>query len=327
MKYIALVFVFVICFAGAYFLSLPPAPPKRATLYWWPEGIGKTAQSWFIPLQQEFLRHGYLLETQDKHPIDKSDLIIFAQPNFPQHLPTDKKLYAWGWESPLYLNQPLSPRNTPHFKKIFTFRRDLVDNQKTFYLPCGILLHPALPPSPKTILVAQVATNNKMPSYEERRTAIRWFVTHHPEDLHFYGSYWETLRRDLTPEQQAAFDSAYKGYAKDKYQTLSQARFTLAYENVNANDYVSEKIYDALLSDSVPIYLGAPNITDYVPADCFINKNDFPSYEVLYDYIKNMPEEQYQKYKTCAQKFLASPAGQKLTGHARAKQLADEIFN
>lgn len=38
-----------------------------------------------------------------------------------------------------------------------------------------------------------------------------------------------------------------------------------AMENSIAKDYVSEKVYHALVAGCVPIYWGAPNIEDYVP--------------------------------------------------------------
>lgn len=36
-------------------------------------------------------------------------------------------------------------------------------------------------------------------------------------------------------------------------------------ENTIAKDYVTEKLYDGLVAGCVPIYLGAPNIYDYIP--------------------------------------------------------------
>jgi tryptophanyl-tRNA synthetase len=37
-------------------------------------------------------------------------------------------------------------------------------------------------------------------------------------------------------------------------------------ENSNEYDYVTEKVYDALAAGCVPIYYGAPNIGNYIPA-------------------------------------------------------------
>jgi hypothetical protein len=43
-------------------------------------------------------------------------------------------------------------------------------------------------------------------------------------------------------------------------------------ENSQAQDYVSEKVYDALAAGCVPIYWGAANVNEYVPhASALIN--------------------------------------------------------
>ena len=59
-------------------------------------------------------------------------------------------------------------------------------------------------------------------------------------------------------------------------QTIAGYKFTLAFENAVAEDYVTEKLYHPLVAGSVPVYLGAPNVGQLVPAsDCYIDVNDF----------------------------------------------------
>jgi Glycosyltransferase family 10 (fucosyltransferase) C-term/Fucosyltransferase, N-terminal len=58
--------------------------------------------------------------------------------------------------------------------------------------------------------------------------------------------------------------------------TLSRYKFTLAFENSVAPDYVTEKFFDPLIAGSVPVYLGAPNVADFAPGDhCFIDVTEF----------------------------------------------------
>lgn len=53
-------------------------------------------------------------------------------------------------------------------------------------------------------------------------------------------------------------------------------KFTLAFENTIAEDYVTDKFFDALIAGSVPVYLGAPNVADFAPApNAFIDVADF----------------------------------------------------
>lgn len=49
-------------------------------------------------------------------------------------------------------------------------------------------------------------------------------------------------------------------------EVMKDYRFTIAFENAIADDYVTEKFYEPLLSGSVPVYLGAPNIDRFAPS-------------------------------------------------------------
>lgn len=81
-----------------------------------------------------------------------------------------------------------------------------------------------------------------------------------------------------------------------KAKTISSYKFTLAFENAVAIDYVTEKFFHPLILGSVPVYLGAPNINDFAPGDnCFINVNDFPSVKALSEYLLELNADQ-KKY-------------------------------
>jgi hypothetical protein len=48
----------------------------------------------------------------------------------------------------------------------------------------------------------------------------------------------------------------------------------LAFENLQVNDYVSEKVFEGLFAGAVPVYRGAKEISNFMPADdSFINAN------------------------------------------------------
>lgn len=52
----------------------------------------------------------------------------------------------------------------------------------------------------------------------------------------------------------------------DKVEALKHYKFSLAFENSNEEDYVTEKFFQSLVAGSVPIVVGAPNIQDFAPA-------------------------------------------------------------
>ncbi|XP_052192745.1 glycoprotein 3-alpha-L-fucosyltransferase A [Diospyros lotus] len=52
----------------------------------------------------------------------------------------------------------------------------------------------------------------------------------------------------------------------DKVETLRRYKFSLAFENSNEEDYVTEKFFQSLVAGSVPVVVGAPNIQDFAPS-------------------------------------------------------------
>ena len=65
-------------------------------------------------------------------------------------------------------------------------------------------------------------------------------------------------------------------WMETKLDLMRPYKFHLAFENGNVEDYVTEKVYTALAAGTLPIYLGAPNIRDFVPDHSIVDvTNDF----------------------------------------------------
>eukprot|EP00850_Spirogloea_muscicola_P019814 SM000200S05804 [mRNA] locus=s200:10930:12586:+ [translate_table: standard] len=56
-------------------------------------------------------------------------------------------------------------------------------------------------------------------------------------------------------------------YKEDKLGALQHYKFSLAFENTNEKDYVTEKFWQSLVVGAVPIVVGAPNILDFAPSN------------------------------------------------------------
>eukprot|EP01064_Diplonema_japonicum_P017017 TRINITY_DN25077_c0_g1_i1.p1 TRINITY_DN25077_c0_g1~~TRINITY_DN25077_c0_g1_i1.p1 ORF type:complete len:495 (+),score=23.69 TRINITY_DN25077_c0_g1_i1:46-1485(+) len=62
--------------------------------------------------------------------------------------------------------------------------------------------------------------------------------------------------------------------------------FSLVVENSVSVDYVTEKVYEPLMAGSIPIYLGAPNVENFLPTTgCVVKASDFPSISSLVSYL------------------------------------------
>lgn len=82
-------------------------------------------------------------------------------------------------------------------------------------------------------------------------------------DIDFYGYGWEGIT-----------DSRYKGAFDNKEITLSEYEFSIAIENSCEKGYTTEKFFDCLLCNTIPIYFGNPNIDNIYPKDSFLKLID-----------------------------------------------------
>ena len=75
---------------------------------------------------------------------------------------------------------------------------------------------------------------------------------------------------------------------EDKLAFLRTGKFTLACENSAVPDYVTEKIVHAFAAHTVPIYWGAPNVSeDFNPA-AFVDCSRFPSLEAVAEEVRRL---------------------------------------
>ncbi|MDO8586173.1 MAG: glycosyltransferase family 10 [Armatimonadota bacterium] len=102
---------------------------------------------------------------------------------------------------------------------------------------------------------------------------------------------------------------SYIGTVPDKDETLSHYRFCLCYENqFNRPGYMTEKIFDCFVSGTIPIYLGATNVDEYVPRSAFIWMKDIPDFSALHTFMKSMTSAEFNKMQRAGQEFLDSEA-------------------
>lgn len=159
--------------------------------------------------------------------------------------------------------------------------------------------------------------------YSERVKSIKWFERNAPEDFNLYGKKWNLSGRIATrfgalihsiekkiPFKKKPFPS-WKGEILDKQEILYKSRFSIVYENIQGlNGYITEKIFDAFVAGNVPVYWGAPDIFEYIPKDCFIDRRKFQNHKKLHEYLKDMPENQYLNYQENIKDFLKNKSAE-----------------
>lgn len=234
-----------------------------------------------------------------------------------------EKLVLVMWEPPSVQPELYDPKTHALFGKIFTWDDDLVDQKKFFKFH-----YPALSPrilnTPLfeekkfcTMICRRLTSKHPKELYSERRRAIRFFESKPEGEFDLFGYGWKKKKH-----------KNYQGPLDNKIETLKKYKFSICYENTkDVNGYISEKIFDCFAAGVVPIYLGASNITDFIPADCFIDKRAFATYEELYKFLKAMTKEQYQCYLDKADEFLKSEKAKIFTNEYFVDSFLKELEN
>lgn len=156
--------------------------------------------------------------------------------------------------------------------------------------------------------------------YKERLEAICYFADR--PGFWLFGMGWDQPR-GLAKRYFLAAQQAGANPVDDKLQAMSGFKFALCFENCVFPGYVTEKIFDCFFAGCVPIYYGSPDITDFVPAETFIDFRRFASFAELDRYLQSLSEAKARRYIEAARNFLASQAFDKYY----VDTLAQEMMN
>jgi alpha(1,3/1,4) fucosyltransferase len=138
------------------------------------------------------------------------------------------------------------------------------------------------------------------PSMRVGKTWVPWTVKRPWLDLQ---RRWQQMR---PPPLLVAARSVYKGAAASKADVLGSYTFALCFENCILKGWITEKIFDCLFAGTVPVYWGAPEIAEVVPADCFIDMRQFTGYDDLRKFLRSLSGEAIARYRRCGREFLQS---------------------
>lgn len=141
--------------------------------------------------------------------------------------------------------------------------------------------------------------------YHKRLETILHFAGH--PGFRLYGVGWAEPPPGRSAGVQERILGCYGGEVADKNSVLSRFRFALCIENTVFPGYISEKLFDAMAAGTIPIYLGAPDVSDYVPEDCYIDMRRFSNHEQLAGFIEEMSPQDAEPYHVAARRFTESP--------------------
>jgi len=269
-----------------------------------------------VLLKYELEKQGFDLCTQDINPIIDSEFVIYS--DLPSnHTFENPNSYLIIWESEVIINRNWDKKNFKYFKKIFTWNDEYVDNDVFFKInfPHHLIREDLEKKSSLCCLVA----GNKVSShpnelYSKRLEVIKWFEKHKPSELDLYGPNWDKLVLENRYLNYISFklnlkvnNKVYRGLIGNKTKDLGKYKFSICFENAKGYPgYITEKIFDCFCSNIVPVYMGPPNILDYIPGNCFINYNSFDTINLLVDFLEEMSDATYNEYLKNINNFLNS---------------------
>ena len=300
----------------------------------------------YIELKNELKLNSIDLKTQDLRITDP-EFIIFndmSPLNVLKSLNGIKK-FLIIFESEIIKPQNWNLKLHKYFEKIFTWNDDIIDNKK--YFKINFANNFIFPESFKSFsdrsIFSLIIAGNKMVMHEkelysERLKTIRWFEKNSRDDFKLFGFGWDMvtfkgfarplnripgLRKFLGKNK---FPS-YCGKVDSKFETLSNAKFSICYENAkDITGYITEKIFDCFFAGCIPVYWGISNPSDVFGDGTFIDRRKFNSHEDLLNYLKNISEEEYTEIQENILKFCFNEKNGKFSNNFFVKQISEQIL-
>jgi hypothetical protein len=158
---------------------------------------------------------------------------------------------------------------------------------------------------------------------DKRLEVMRWFERHAPQDFALFGSRWDrpTKRPGIAGRLMTRVHglralwrpggefSTYRGPIDSKDSVLRRARYSVCYENVRGGPgYITEKIFDCWLFGCLPVYIGASDIAQRVPPECFIDGDAFDSPAALHAALHAITPDEFAWRRSRISAFLDSDA-------------------
>ncbi len=155
-------------------------------------------------------------------------------------------------------------------------------------------------------------TNNHQELYSQRIAVMAQLAEYDLVDL--YGHNWDKWYSRTSLwwpywSNYSVLRRIYQGSCASKLDVLSQYYFCLCFENSTMLGYVTEKLFDCLYAGTIPIYLGAQDIEEWIPKDVYIDYRQFANIACLTEKLQSMSTREILGYQEAGRDFLQSQSG------------------
>jgi hypothetical protein len=117
------------------------------------------------------------------------------------------------------------------------------------------------------------------------------------------------------------------GRVPDKVKFISDYKFNIAFENSSHPGYATEKLMEALVTNTIPIYWGDPKIGNDFNTKAFINCHEFESMNDVIEQVKKVDQDEdlYRQY--LSEPLLVDNKETDFCNEEKVLQRFEEIFS
>ena len=294
--------------------------------------------------------------TADILPIDEADVAIYmAQPPSPSAIAEDKrarprlKSILVLPETALGARYMFNRRNHEGCDAIFTYNDLLVDHRRYFPFPPRAYDRDRIRVGRafEARRVGCLVGTNRPLRFRSGLFAMRKGWKFSLQDWVDYAfcpgeliTYRTSVGRQCARYEPGTFDIYGEGWDADAetkavcrgiptrstLDYIGEYRYYFAFEN-HASDcsLISERIWDALWGDAVPVYMGHTRIADFIPRDCFVDATQFENAADLLDWLRSSPKTEWDRYRSAGRDFTRSKAIEPYLPESFARQFLETL--
>ena len=116
-------------------------------------------------------------------------------------------------------------------------------------------------PEKKKSLICIQSDKQFLVGHKKRIKFLKSFASQYPYEIDLSGKARQLL----------GFKGGGEDYVVDKYATLKEYKYCMAFDNGQYKNYFGTQFTDAILAWTVPVYWGSPNIDEFFPEDSYIS--------------------------------------------------------
>jgi alpha(1,3/1,4) fucosyltransferase len=310
----------------------------------------------YVGLYKKAREHNITMNTADLVPAEQADIVVYMLQPAPNEILAfkrknpGKKALLILLETSVGAAYVFNPRNHEGFDAVLTYKASLVDHKKYF------------PMRPRAYDRSRIRAGK---SFSERRVGClvgtnrkfrfrsgvmagkagwrfswsdwldyalcpgelmtyrskvgRLCAQYDPRTFDIYGEGWE-----IYPETRDVCLGVPKA---STLEYIGGYRYYFAFENHRGKESLtSERIWDALWGDTVPVYCGSPDISKYVPKECFVNAADFDTPSEMLDWLAQSSESEWAKFHDAGRAFLHGRAIEQFLPEACGEELLEPFL-